>query len=313
MRVEAGGVGCHVMSDDTLLHVRHLYECPMRWADLDTLGHVNNVTYVDYLQEARVDMLRVHARSRLTDGLAEGVVVVSHQVHYVAPLFFDFAPVMVEVWVTEIRSASFTLAYEVFRESAGPGTGSGPRERTVYLRATSVLAPYVFGTERPRRITAEERASLEAYLEPAETPRAELGAAHHTELGHYPLHVRFSDVDAYGHVNNVKYFEYFQEARISSVGRLRERFDVASMPSVVVAQSDVAYRRPILFRPEAYDVYSWIPRLGRKSMVMESEILAEDEVLARARFVVVFFDRATERSVEPPAELRRALAELMAG
>ena len=34
------------------------------------------------------------------------------------------------------------------------------------------------------------------------------------EPGHYPLHVRFSDVDVYGHVNNVKYFEYFQEARI---------------------------------------------------------------------------------------------------
>ena len=41
--------------------MRHVYECPMRWADLDLLGHVNNVTYVDYLQEARVDMLRAHA------------------------------------------------------------------------------------------------------------------------------------------------------------------------------------------------------------------------------------------------------------
>ena len=29
-----------------------------------------------------------------------------------------------------------------------------------------------------------------------------------------PMRVRWSDVDAYGHVNNVKYFEYFQEARI---------------------------------------------------------------------------------------------------
>ena len=42
--------------------VRHVYECPMRWADLDMLGHVNNVVYVDYLQEARVDMLRSHAQ-----------------------------------------------------------------------------------------------------------------------------------------------------------------------------------------------------------------------------------------------------------
>ena len=38
--------------------MRHVYECPLRWADLDLLGHVNNVIYVDYLQEARVDMMR---------------------------------------------------------------------------------------------------------------------------------------------------------------------------------------------------------------------------------------------------------------
>jgi acyl-CoA thioester hydrolase len=274
----------------------------MRWADLDMLGHVNNVTYVDYLQEARVDMLRVHARSRLTDNLAEGVVVVGHQVHYVAPLLFDFAPVMVEVWATEIRSASFTLAYEVFRESAG--------ERTVYLRATSVLAPYVFATERPRRITPEERASLELYLEPAVTERPALGAAHRTELGRYPLHVRFSDVDAYGHVNNVKYFEYFQEARVSCMNKLGKRVGQASVPSMVVAQADVIYRRPILFRQEPYDVYLWVTRLGRTSMVVESEIVAEEDVLARARFVMVFFDGATERSVELPADLRDLLAEI---
>ena len=30
--------------------MRHVYYCPMRWADMDSLGHVNNVVYVDYLQ-----------------------------------------------------------------------------------------------------------------------------------------------------------------------------------------------------------------------------------------------------------------------
>ena len=54
----------------------------MRWADMDLLGHVNNVTYVDYLQEARVDMLRVHAPARGGEELAEGVVVVRHEVEF---------------------------------------------------------------------------------------------------------------------------------------------------------------------------------------------------------------------------------------
>ena len=43
--------------------MRHIYHCPLRWADLDVLGHVNNVRYVDYLQEARVDMLSLHGSS----------------------------------------------------------------------------------------------------------------------------------------------------------------------------------------------------------------------------------------------------------
>ena len=50
--------------------MRHLYRCPLRWADLDLLGHVNNVTYVDYLQEARVDMFRTHAPDSRAEDLA---------------------------------------------------------------------------------------------------------------------------------------------------------------------------------------------------------------------------------------------------
>ena len=125
--------------------MRHLYRCPLRWADLDLLGHVNNVTYVDYLQEARVDMFRTHSPGSRADDLAEGVVVVRHEVTYVSSLTFGSDPVSIECWVTEIRAASFTMAYEVFDEDAAG-------ERTIYLRARTVLTPYVFATERPRRL-----------------------------------------------------------------------------------------------------------------------------------------------------------------
>ena len=94
--------------------MRHVYECPLRWGDMDMLGHVNNVTYVDYLQEARIDMFAAHAGFSGVQDLAEGVVVVRHEVEFVRPLVFHRAPVKVEVWVTEVRAGSFTLAYEVF-------------------------------------------------------------------------------------------------------------------------------------------------------------------------------------------------------
>jgi acyl-CoA thioester hydrolase len=127
---------------------------------MDSLGHVNNVVYVDYLQEARVDMLRVHAPASGGEELAEGVVVVRHEVEFLSPLVFRPRPVRVESWVTRIRAASFTMAYEVV-DLLPDG------ERKTYLRARTVLTPYVFSQERPRRITEVERAVLERFLEPA--------------------------------------------------------------------------------------------------------------------------------------------------
>ncbi len=285
----------------------------MRWADLDLLGHVNNVVYVDYLQEARVDMLRVHAPDRRADDLAEGVVVVRHEVSYRAPLTFRFRPVRIECWVTEIRAASFTIAYEVVDADE---TG-----RTTYLRASTVLTPYVFGTERPRRLTADERASLERFHEPAEriarSPRA---VVPHRAEGRYPVQVRFSDVDVYGHVNNVKYFEYFQEARIALLAGLAEGLGVEDRDAgliglrTVVAQIDVDYHVPILFRREHYDLWTHVERLGTTSMTLVAEICDGDAVLSRARVAVVFWDPDTGRPTAPPEAYRaRLLAESRAG
>jgi acyl-CoA thioester hydrolase len=273
----------------------------MRWADLDLLGHVNNVVYVDYLQEARVDLLRHHGPSaRAHGGLAEGVVVVRHEVQFVSPLTFRFRPVSIEVWVTGVRAASFTLAYEVFSET--------PDGRQVHARASTLLTPYVFETERPRRLSAEEKETLAAYLEPAAPVRTAGTATPVREaLGSYAVQVRFSDVDVYGHVNNVKYFEYFQEARLLLMARLGKGLPEEAGTSIVVAQTDVDYRAPILFRDRPYESWSWITRLGTTSMTIESAVCDGDTVLSRARVVVVFVDPATGRPSPPPADYRERL------
>lgn len=287
--------------------MRHVYECPVRWADLDALGHVNNVVYVDYLQEARVDMFRSRTAVPGRD-LEDGLVVARTQVRYREPLLFRFEPVRIEVWVVEVRAASFTLAYEVYDE--GPDGA-----RTVYLTATTVLTPYVFGEERPRRLTAEEKLALEQHrdeggpVEPA--PRSQ---PRRTEVGHYPVQVRFSDVDVYGHVNNVKYFEYLQEARIVLMGRLWEEVPASTgRTSLVVAQVDVDYKVPILHRAAAYDAWTWVTHVGTTSMVVETEIVDGDVLLARARVVLVFFDQETGRPRVPDESVRAPLLAAMGG
>lgn len=276
--------------------MRHRYECQLRWADMDLLGHVNNVVYVDYLQEARIDMMLTHSPDSRVGDLAEGVVVVRHEVQYTAPLSYRLSPITIECWVTEVRAASFTMAYEVFDEHDGG--------RVVYLRAKTVLTPYVFAEERPRRINPAEKEILGRFLGEDPLPaRSATTPPHHTEEGHHALQVRFSDVDAYGHVNNVEYFTFFQEARIVYMTRLWKGVSEGTREvPMVLAQIDVDYRLPILFRPEPYDVHSWVSGVGTSSFVIESEIRDGETLLSRARVVMVTFDPATQKAAPAPAE-----------
>lgn len=274
--------------------MRHTYECPIRWADMDQLGHMNNVAYADYLQEARIELFAAHPELRTSD---DGLVVVRHQMDYRAPLSFRKRPVRIDSWVTEMRAGSFTLAHEIYDE--------GEHGRTVYLRASTRLAPMVLATGAPRRITAEERAILEQYLE-AEEPRRELsgaGSSRHV----YPVRVRWSDLDTYHHVNNVKHVEYFQEARIAYSMAMHQKGDVFG--EFVVARIDVDYLRPVHFRREPYQVHSWISHVGRTSATWVAELRDDDEVLSRTQVVIVGFDTATQRSAPLPPDHHRRLVE----
>jgi acyl-CoA thioester hydrolase len=277
---------------------------------MDQLGHVNNVTYVDYLQEGRVDMLRVHPPTAGGEALAEGVVVVRHEVKYLNPLVFRREPVNIELWVTEVRAASFTMAYEIFDE-----TDEG---RRVYLQARSVLTPYVFDGEHPRRVAPEEKEVLRRFLEPDVEPlRATVAVSDVPQSQHhrYDAVVRFSDVDAYRHVNNVKYFEYLQEARISLLEALGQAVGTGGghggdgALGVVLAQIDVDYRTPLFFREEPYAVDTGVSRVGRSSFVVEGIIRDGDQVLSRSRAVMVAFDPRTQRA----AALSERQRELLQG
>ncbi|MFZ0325007.1 MAG: thioesterase family protein [Actinomycetes bacterium] len=133
---------------------RHRYECSLRWSDMDAYGHVNNVVFLTYLEEARVDMLFVNAGSdAATEKLASGIVVARHEIDYTAPLVFRPEPVPIDVWVERLGNASFTLGYEV-RDDAGP----------VYVRASSVMVPYDVQAGRPRRVSDVEREALQRFL-----------------------------------------------------------------------------------------------------------------------------------------------------
>ncbi|WNI15531.1 acyl-CoA thioesterase [Actinacidiphila sp. ITFR-21] len=132
---------------------RHIFRCPLRWADMDAFGHVNNVVFLRYLEEARIDFMFRLAPGEGETTFAGGAVVARHEIDYLRPLVHRHEPVVIETWVTDITAASMTVKYEVKDEG------------TVYARAATVVVPYNLAEQRPRRITAEEKAFLERYLD----------------------------------------------------------------------------------------------------------------------------------------------------
>lgn len=256
---------------------------PLRWVDLDAQGHVNNALVADYLQEARVDWLLSGPNAHL---LGTSTMVVSHHVEYLGPVFFGPEPVAVELGVGSVGASRFQLGYTVRQDG---------RE---VARARSLLCLYDYAAARPRRMTTAERSWFAQQSEPLE-PFRSLGRWHVGEQANeYSFVVRWSDLDPYGHVNNVRVFDFFAEARIrmnpAEDGTTRMQTAAEQGLLWMVARQDVDYLGQINQRSEPYRVRSAIARSGRTSVTIVAQV--EDPLdgvaLARARTVLVSGDAA---------------------
>ncbi len=277
-------------------------EVPLRWVDLDAQGHVNNAVVLDYLQEARVQFLLRGPNAHL---LGRAAIVVGHRVQYLRPVQFSPDPISVELRVTDVRAGQWTLAYDM--------TQAG---RPV-ARATTRMAVFDFEHGVPRRLSAGERAWFAEVAEASE-PWPDLGTWALGERPHrHVLQVRWSDLDAYGHVNNVHFFDYVAEARIRMNTALFEAASPGQDPSTarvmwVVARQDLTYRSQLAHRLEPYEVATSIARVGTTSLTLVAAIrdpLADPvRDIARSLTVLVCTDPAG-RPVPIPDALRAGAAQ----
>ena len=130
---------------------RFVYHCALRWSDLDAYGHVNNARFLTIYEEARVALFFQGAREHGLGSFEEGIVIARHEIDYLRPIDYG-DPVRVEMWISEQRAASFTVAYELFDDGE------------LASRAKSVCVPYNLANGHPRRLTPEEREFLRPYL-----------------------------------------------------------------------------------------------------------------------------------------------------
>ncbi|MCW2603677.1 MAG: thioesterase [Pseudonocardiales bacterium] len=128
---------------------RFHYSCAMRWADMDAQGHVNNTEIVAYIEQARVSaFFDPEARA-----LGRGVVVAKHQLEYLKPIVYRPIPLDIQLWVNEVRGASFLVHCEIWDGGA------------LAARTLSTIVTVDLSTGRPRRLNPDERDLLGLYLD----------------------------------------------------------------------------------------------------------------------------------------------------
>ncbi|MGS2587948.1 acyl-CoA thioesterase [Streptomyces hebeiensis] len=129
----------------------------------------------------------------------------------------------------------------------------------------------------------------------------------------YSCPLRWSDMDAFGHVNNAVFISYLEEARIDFMFRLAPGDGSPSFSGgSVVARHEIDYKRPLVHRHEPVTVESWVTKISAASLTIAYEIKDEDQVYVRASTVVVPYDLEAARPRRITAEERSYLMEYMA-
>jgi len=117
----------------------------VRPEEIDPLGHVNNVAYVDWMQSAAL----AHSTALGWPGeryrrAGCGWVVRSHTIEYLLPALAG-DKVVVRTWVATMRKATSLRRYEMYRAADG----------SLLAKAETLWAFVDYATGQPRRIPRE--------------------------------------------------------------------------------------------------------------------------------------------------------------
>ncbi|NQU62186.1 MAG: acyl-CoA thioesterase [Rhodospirillales bacterium] len=124
-----------------------------------------------------------------------------------------------------------------------------------------------------------------------------------------PVSLRFSDQDSLGHINNVAYAAYVEQARVALIDALLRNRGVEI--DYLLANVNIDYRREMHY-PGTVDVGAKLIKIGTKSITTGYGLFRDGENVATAGSVNVFFDPKTSKSVAIPDELRRILEDELA-
>lgn len=118
-----------------------------------------------------------------------------------------------------------------------------------------------------------------------------------------PIELRFSDLDAYGHVNSAVYFTYLETARVKLFS---DFFREVSEQGIftVVARAECDFKIPIMLHNEVI-VTLWIAKTGRSSFDLEYRLHdGAEKTYATAHTTMVCFDSIKNVPVSLPESIK---------
>ena len=115
----------------------------------------------------------------------------------------------------------------------------------------------------------------------------------------------WGDMDALGHVNNARYFDYFQEARIEWLASIG--LDLRQTTGPVVLHIACTYLKPVVY-PAVLTLTSSLHSLGRSSMIIDHDLYQDEQLVAQGTCKIVWVDYQQNKSVHFPEAIRHLFA-----
>jgi acyl-CoA thioester hydrolase len=127
-------------------------DVPVRFSDMDSLGHVNNAAYISYFEEGRVHYLRNLFELPKEDTSTLGIIVLDMHCNYRSPAFHGEV-LRVYTRVSWLRNKSFEMVYLIVDKHSGRTIADG----------SSVLVAYDYSTRKTKEIPVAFRETISAF------------------------------------------------------------------------------------------------------------------------------------------------------
>jgi acyl-CoA thioester hydrolase len=123
--------------------------------------------------------------------------------------------------------------------------------------------------------------------------------------------VRFHDLDALGHVNNARYLNYLEQARLTYAQKILGWDGKLKSLSLIVANVTIDFKQPVQLE-DALEIWTRVSRLGNKSFDLEYILIvtppdSEPALSATAKTTLVTFDYEQNKTVPIFTRWREAM------